>query len=574
MIILGVLLLPSIISIPLVQAAEEDESSSSLPFIRKLLQKRFEIGTKQYIGRWYVLQLRPPIPVQAYPASVDLQYINETKIEIGGIDPMTGNWTQMVRLANGWGWAWMSQSTTFSFEFVPPEDAPKDVWVVNFDPRTIIMSANKKNLDWPGAECLLRTNMTVKLNPSADPSYPTQDVVLKVNIIREEVFNPLVFLTPPTYPITHREEYLEKTKDDPRKWFYTPMDYINYTLFQGWGLILSNLQLEPYERRIDSIVNILVKVTKDHRAQILSPEPMEIRPYDVMSIPVTIKNIGSHTDTFNFRVKTTDKSFLVSAPSAITLEPGEEGQALIGVAAPKTFQAVGSTATINLEAFSVEDPNTVFNNTVILSTQGIHVSGGNIYNSIILLTFLVIFAIFFLIILRRRRGKVSEKPEKPWEIPKEKEHLEKLKKKDKKAYKKELQRMEEEYESALLWYKYYVSSKFKERNEDKLKQKQKRIKEAKKEKQKKIKEIEKAKKGKIQSKKAKAEEKAAKKEEKTPEIKEAEPEIEEIEPEEPEIEEETTPVVDEKEEMEKRKKEQVLLRIRREQEKQKRKFGK
>lgn len=564
LIILGILVLPSIISMHSVQAAGDDDSSSSLPLIRKLLQIRFNIGTFQYIGRWFVLQLRPPIPVQAYPQTVDLQYVEDTEIEIGGIDPKTGNWTKMVKLAGGYGWGWSSQSTTFSFEFVPPEDAPNDVWNVNFDPATIIITPNKKNMDWPGADLPLKTNMTVKLNPSSDSTYPTQDVVLKVNVWREEVFNPLTFLTPPSYPFTHYDEYVEKITELGERNWWTPrgIAQINYILLQGWGLTLNNLGLKPYEKRIDSTVNILVKVTKEHKAQIISPEPMEIRPYDVMSIPVTIKNIGSHSDTFNFRVNSTDKSFLVSAPSAITLEPGEEGQALIGVAAPKIFQAVGTTATINLEAYSVEDPNTVFSNTVILSTTGIYVSGGNVYSGVLLLTFLVILVIFFLVILRLIRGKVSDKPDKPWEIPKEKEHLEKLKKESKKAYKKELKMMEDEYKSALLWHKYYVSSKITERKENKLKEKQKRIKEAKKEKQERIKKAEKIKKERIQSKIEKAE--------KVSKVEEAEPE----KPEFKEIEEKTTPLIDQKETDEKRKKEQVLLRIRREQEKQKRKFGK
>jgi len=459
LIILFILILPSI-SLNALSQTEGNDNDSSKTIIDNLLELRFKIGKAiPGISRWAVVQLKPPTPIQAYPEAVNLKYLNETTIIIGGKNPEAlDEWNTLVNVSNGWDWGWMSQSISYTFEFVPPEDAPQDVWTANFDPPRITMSPNKKDMDWPGADIPFKTNLTLTLNPSADPYYPTQDVNIKINVIREEVApSRLSYLLPPTYPLTHTEEYLEKTKDQPQRFFYPATKYSIY-LLTGPSLILMNLQNPAYDRRTENVVNILVKVEKDHHAQIIAPPPMEIQPYQVLSIPVTIRNLGSHTDTFNFRVNTTDKDMFVSPPPAITLNPGEEGQALVGVASPKIFRSIGSVSSINLEAYSIEEPEKVFRNTIILSMEGIHVSGGNIYYGVLILIILVIIVMFLLFFLRKRRAKICEKPEKPWEIPEEKEYLEKLKEKNKEEYKKVLEMMKQEYESSLLWYTSYVKT--------------------------------------------------------------------------------------------------------------------
>jgi len=48
---------------------------------------------------------------------------------------------------------------------------------------------------------------------------------------------------------------------------------------------------------------------------------------------------------------------------------------------------------------------------------------------------------------------MSKKPEKPWKLPDEQQHLAELKRTDKNAYEQERLMMENEYKSALLWYK-------------------------------------------------------------------------------------------------------------------------
>ena len=327
-----------------------------------------------------------------------------------------------------------------------------------------------------------------------------------------------------------------------------------------------NIGLPAYDKWIDSTVEILIKVDKYHLAEIKAPLPLEIEPYQVKSIPVSIRNIGSHIDTYNFKVKCSDENMVVTPPPSITLKPGEEGQALLGVAAPREFISIGSTTSIFVEAYSVDDPNTIFSNTVILTTAGIHAAGGAIYNSAVLaISFFAIIALY-LYIINKRKEKICKKPDKPWEIPEEKEYLEKL---NDDEYKKMKNMMEDEYESALLWYKYYIQSIIKNR---KTEEKEKRIKEKEekiKEKKKKIKEKEE----KIKEKEEKLELKKEIKKEKIVEAKKKEiPKIEEKPPAEIKKEEEIS-LKEIEAEREKRRKEKIILKIRREQEEQRRKLA-
>ena len=550
-----ILIFPSISLNASSQEESDNKSNNEDTIIHKLLRLRFNIGFIEPFGRYFMRQLRPPVPIQAYPESVSLKYLNETTFMIGGRNKDNTDWEKVIKLAGTWNWAWMNRQIVYTFEFVPPENTSKDIWNVEFNPEKIVLIPNRKNLDWPGAEAPLRTNVSIMLKPNVDPRIVTQDVVLKVNIVREEVLDKLGILKGvPEFVRTHKEEYIRKCEelDVPAFFYLTPIMIPMYNLLSKYSIFLMNLQLPFYDKWVDSTVEVLTKVDKFHLAEIKSILPQEIEPYQAKSIPITIRNIGSHIDTYNFRVRCNDENMVVTPPPALTLKPGEEGQALVGVAAPKRFLSVGTTTSIFVEAYSVEDPDKVFSNTIILKTTGIHVAGGAIYTTILLLTILVIVVGLYLYLSKKRREKICKKPEKPWTIPKENEYLEKLKQKDKKKFEETMQMMQEEYQSSLLWYKHYCRSIL-----------QKRKLEAQKERQH-IKDL---------KRKAKAKEKKKEEIKKIEEKKPKEPEKEEIIPKEPKIEEKRKPVVDKKAEMERRRKEQVLLRIKREQEKQKRKVG-
>ena len=344
-----------------------------------------------------------------------------------------------------------------------------------------------------------------------------------------------------------------------------------HALITRWFLWLNNIVLPNYDKWIDSTVEILIRVDKYHQLEIVPPLPLEIKPYQVKSIPLTIKNLGSHIDTFNFRVKCDDENMVVTPPPALTLKPGEEAEALVGVAAPKRFLSVGSTTSIFVDAYSVDDPETVFSNTVILSTTGLNTTGAATYNFVLMIITLIITLLVLLYLYRKRSEKILKKPDKPWEIPEEKEYLEKLKEKDKKKFKETLKMMDEEYESALLWYRYYIAITLKKKRMAQKEKEPMRIKE-------KFKFLSKLFKDK-KEKKVKKEKKPKKKKEKKPKKEKEKSKLiayllEDPKEKKPSIkkEEEKQEKIDKQAEKEKRRKEKALHKIMHEQEKQKRKM--
>ncbi|HEY0089049.1 MAG TPA: hypothetical protein VGB37_09400, partial [Candidatus Lokiarchaeia archaeon] len=304
-------------------------------------------------------------------------------------------------------------------------------------------------------------------------------------------------------------------------------------------------------------LDIMVKTSRFHFAEVTPPKSLEIGPNELISVPIKIKNLGSHIDSYNFKIGSDiDEGFVISPPSAITLNPGEAKYVSVGVATTQKIWDPGTVHTIKIEAYSIYDPEKTFANTLTITTKGTYVSGVIFFNIVLLMIILAIIIIFFNKIRKIFFGKICVKPDKPGEIKEEKEYLEELKKTDKKEYNKVMEIMKDEYKSALLWQKHYISSELKKRKDDKIKQKQKIAEESKKEKEKRIQE---------KIKKEKIEKKA--------ELKEEKQKVEEEKPEIPEKKEEPEVIVDKKTEAE-RLREQTLLRIKQEQERQKRKLSK
>ncbi|MBN1861553.1 MAG: hypothetical protein JW840_08855, partial [Candidatus Thermoplasmatota archaeon] len=183
--------------------------------------------------------------------------------------------------------------------------------------------------------------------------------------------------------------------------------------------------------------------------------PSKLAPNDITSIPVLVENQGNYNDTFNFRIRTeTGYPLVLTNNGTITLQPGQQGHALVGVAVPANVLDTGTLHSIFIDTYSVEQPNiSIASQRIFIETQGLYVSEENsVYMIGAFLIFLVI--LFFFIHWRRKTSvQTGKKPEKPWKIPDEVHHLEELKRTDKHAYEQERLMMEEEYKSALFWYK-------------------------------------------------------------------------------------------------------------------------
>ena len=418
-----------------------DNKASSGNLTEKLLRLRFALGSMiPGVSRYSVIQLRPPVSIQAYPETMTLTYNQKKYFDIGGKNPATGEWEKMVKIAGPWSWGWMNTLVRYSFEVVSIENSSKDLWNIEFEPKAIEMRPNRKNMNWIGAEAPFKTNVSIMLKSNdVDPSIFTQDIVLKINVVREEIIDKLGILKGvPEFIKTDHDEYIKKEKELGIKnpYFSNPSMILLHNLMGKYFIFLLNARLPLYDRWVDSTVKILIKIDKFHIGEIKPVPLVKIKPYEVKSIPVPIINRGSHIDTYNFRIKCDSKDLIVTPPSSITLRPGEERQVYVGLAAPRNFYSPGIITPITVEAYPINDPTTVFSNTITLQTSGTHVDGGLVISYGMALLLLLFVIVLYIYLRKKYKGKINIfkqiKKVKLKKIKKEKPDKKLLKKEEKK----------------------------------------------------------------------------------------------------------------------------------------------
>jgi len=490
---------------------------------------------------WFMFRFADPPRFSAEPNSIEVEYLNKTEIIIGMKNETTGEYVKSKDLPV----PPLFEGMDYTFELGMPDYLPEDAFIARFSPQSIIQGEGEGEM---------KTKLILTSNIPRDAALPSE-ILLQIKVMRWTTAGNLYLP-----PKGQRWPFMLKSLG----WFLAAT---GVTSPHAFGTLYSGKRTTD-ETEI-SYIDILVRVNRYHLAEITPPQHMEIEPNELLSIPIQIQNLGSHVDTFNFNVSTNTGSQLkISQPPAITLAPNEVGHTMISVASPLSFQDPGTTHSIYIEAHSVYEPEKVFANTVILTTRGVYLSEMNaMYSAFIGILILLAVGLF---LYRRRRlfNKICQKPDKPWEIPEEKKHLEQLKKTDKEEYNNVLNMMGDEYKSSLLWYKDYCKAML-----DKACQK------------KKLTDVFSGIKSGLSNvtkwvvhifkRPVKKVGKPVKTEPKKPlkkEIKEAQ-KMEEVQPTKI-TEEEQKPTVDLATEREKRRREQAILKIKRAQEKQRRKFKK
>jgi len=481
--------------------------------IDKILVKFFEKTVGSILFPWGVLRFTEPDPFIVEPNTVNMSYLDRKEIIIGVKDPNTGEYESL----ENYEMTPLFKSQDFEFKLEIPDDIPKNMFNGHFEPQFLVAGSKKE----------FKTRLILTSNFPKNIALP-KNIVVTVNI---------------TKYITGGNLYLP-----PKGQRFPVYNFLWFLWSNGigfpfpYGRYYSGRRVPDYSINI----NILVNLEPYHVVEIITPERIEMKPDEIRSIPVEIKNHGRYVDSLNFRVITdSDSELLVSPPPTITLNPNEVVHTVVGIASPLRFSDPGTAHQIKIEAYSIYDENKVYNNTFMIVTRGVYMSEiGTIY-LLISLFVLVIGIYFYLYIQRKRLEMFCIKPYKPWEIPKEKEHLEKLRQKDPKEYEETLNMMKQEYQSALLWYKHYCKYILK------------------KEKTRKKKEALKIKKSKNKEEKLFKKEEKRVKEKKKPLM--VEKKIEK-----------STPVVkalvDKNREKELREKERLMLKLKREQEKQKKRM--
>lgn len=205
-----------------------------------------------------------------------------------------------------------------------------------------------------------------------------------------------------------------------------------------------------------SYFDILVRSAKLNQLQIIPDQNSKEAPPDsLVQFTIKITNLGYFVDTFAVKVSSTDLINAVLSESSFVLQPGASEQVTLWVLTPETFFDPGTAHIVNISAYSLKYPLTTFVGGVTIVTRGFYISPLIIFVlGVIIILALIVYFLFFYLRDKRERERYG-KPEKPWKIPEEREHLKELKQDDKQAYDKERAMMEDEYKSAMLCYKNY-----------------------------------------------------------------------------------------------------------------------
>ncbi|MEM0493036.1 MAG: hypothetical protein QXS02_03660 [Candidatus Thermoplasmatota archaeon] len=173
----------------------------------------------------------------------------------------------------------------------------------------------------------------------------------------------------------------------------------------------------------------------------------------VVKLDFDITNKGYYKDVFQFDIKTENGLVALVDQQAVTLNSGETKRITLSVRTPEKLYDVGTGNKIDIYVYSKGDPNKILVGSMVIITEGFYVSPLVGIVTIPIIIVLLLITLFYFYLRNKRISSYIAKPDKPWNIPEERAYLEELKNKDKKEYEKVLGMMEEEYQSAMLWYK-------------------------------------------------------------------------------------------------------------------------
>lgn len=196
-------------------------------------------------------------------------------------------------------------------------------------------------------------------------------------------------------------------------------------------------------------------------------------PKSIVYFPIEVTNKGEYRDTYIFTIKGEMGTYGLADKQSLILDAGETTIVQLGVMTPEVFYDIGTPRRIDISISPLGDPSEKFQTSIVVITEGFYISPliSFVLGAIIILALITYFLFFYL--REKRERERYGKPEKPWKIPEERQHLKELKQDDKQAYGKERMMMEDEYKSAMLWYKSYRDAMKRKPKEKKPEQKEK-----------------------------------------------------------------------------------------------------
>jgi len=225
---------------------------------------------------------------------------------------------------------------------------------------------------------------------------------------------------------------------------------IDYAVVVG----IKCIRLDVYGEAIgSSYITIPVKASPLNFVEMKTSETtMKAGLKSTVKFNFDITNKGYYKDVFQFDIKSENGLVALLDQQIISMSSGETKQMTLTIRTPEKLYDIGTGNRVDIYVYSKGDPNRVLVGSLTIITEGVYISP---LIGIIAAPIIVVLIIILLLYTYLRKKKLSEyivKPDKPWMIPEERAYLEELKKKDKNEYKKTLRMMEEEYQSAILWY--------------------------------------------------------------------------------------------------------------------------
>jgi hypothetical protein len=432
--------------IPSISAKVTAESDQPrIRFIDWIAELIFDLGVNFFGIPWNVLRFVEPDPFVPDKEYLEIGFYDTASVFIGVIDETTGNYKSL----KDFSFHPLFPSSEFEFTIEYPDYLPEDYFIAKFDPQILHLYKDGE----------AKVELTIISKVPDDVALP-ENIVLRVNITKY-VSAQNTYLPPKDNRGIMPFNFITG-KASTFLWLLASIGFFGGFAF---GPYYSGKRVADYSTYVD----IIVKLRRTHLVDIVTPaEIVELSPDSVYSIPVKIENFGSHIDTFNFRVflSATESNLTISPPPAITLGPNEEAIVKLGIATSDELWDPGTLHSVKVEAYSIYEPDLVFNNTVSLVTKGLYVSEINlasiVFSGMVLIILIVV--IFFIFKHRKRKKKIKRKTKKKIEIKKIKEFLSRLRpeeKVEKKAEEKSVPiKKEELVEKEVVIEESYLKPKF------------------------------------------------------------------------------------------------------------------
>jgi len=373
----------------------------------------------------------------AEPAVIELEYFKNKTVNItwGVQDDSKNMWHRFQPN--------MMEEYTLYYDVVYPSNINKSALHATFNPPVIDILEYHEKVGGTDAQAPQpKTVLNLSLDINSKHAIPVKDFILKVKITSKLKYGDL---------INELGRY-SSLKNKLLRNFVT-----SFKMMLG-GYFQAQFKNETRTKYID----ILVKV-KTYRNAILNvPGPIKMDINELKQARIEIQNQGNIIEQYGFRVVKGNESIKVNCPGSITVYPGYIRAAYFGIIPKSVLYDPGTLNSVKFELYSHESNVTLANGTISVYTQGLNI-GGIVHVEYIRELIIILIIILFLYILniyirRLRYAKIFKKPEKPWEIIEEKKYLEKLQKQKKlKEFNNTLKMMRNEYHSSLLWYKEYRS---------------------------------------------------------------------------------------------------------------------